>query len=551
MHKNYYLFKHQADALQSQIKNTLIQNVYTFNKDEIVFELKSEKIIYLFCGINSANPYILLKRSAAKHKSKIELFPFLKGKIIRNLLIFPFDKIIFLNLDEYVIKIVFFGKGANVFIKDNKGRLVDNFKKNLYEVNYDVKEQLDFTSITKIDLHKLIEKQNDFSFKEFLQQNFGAINNLLFDEICARSEINKNEKITKIVDVNPLYEAFKGLADELKENTYYLYHDHKNLRLSFFLPCNITDDNVKYEKFSDLNKAWEIFIHKQTHLKKINHERNLCLAAVERRKKYLQRAIEQIDRNKDIAKKHQAAVLKGNLLIANKIRIKPHQSKVILKNIYSGHLEKMEIKLNPRRTVIENANIYFNKYKDIKGLKEKWDVKRQTVIKELDEINSIEKELKDAAEIRRISRIKERLTAMHLIQDNSINNKQTQNLLKYSFNRLIIDNVWEVYIGRNGKNNDLLSFAFARKWDIWLHAQGVSGSHVIIRIPHKNTNPPKSVIEKAAQITAYHSKARHSSLAPVIYTYVKYVHRIHKADPGTVKVQNETVIFVKPLNIFH
>ena len=209
----------------------------------------------------------------------------------------------------------------------------------------------------------------------------------------------------------------------------------------------------------------------------------------------------------------------------------------------------VEIKLNPKKSVVENANIYFNKYKDINTIKEKWNVRGQTVVSDLKDIESLENELNKTADINKINRIRERLIAMNLIQDGMAKSSQTQNLLKYSFNRLVLENVWEIFIGKNGKNNDLLTFSFAHKWDIWMHAQGVPGSHVIIRVPNKNSNPPQKVIEKAAQITAWHSKAQHSGLVPVIYTYVKFVHRIRKADPGTVSVQNEKVIFVKPLNI--
>jgi predicted ribosome quality control (RQC) complex YloA/Tae2 family protein len=287
-------------------------------------------------------------------------------------------------------------------------------------------------------------------------------------------------------------------------------------------------------------------------LKDIERSRKISLTAVKRHKNYLSRVLEQIEHNKDIEKKHEEAVLKGNLLLTHKIRIKPHQSKVSLKNIYSDTLDMIEIKMNPKKSVVENANLYFNKYKNINKIKEKWQVKRQTVEAEFSDISNLENQLINSGDINKLNRIKEQLIAMNLLQDaNNKSNKQVQNLLKYSFNNLVLENEWELFIGKNGKNNDLLTFTFAHKWDIWLHAQGVPGSHVILRVPKRNTNPPKKIIEKAAQITAYHSKAQHSGVVPVIYTFVKFVHRIRKADPGTVSVQGEKVIFVEPLNIQH
>ena len=106
---------------------------------------------------------------------------------------------------------------------------------------------------------------------------------------------------------------------------------------------------------------------------------------------------------------------------------------------------------------------------------------------------------------------------------------------------------WEIFIGKNAENNEQLTFHFANKWDLWFHAQGVTGSHVILKLKHKNIHVPGSIIEKTAQFAAGYSKAQHSSTVPVIYTEVRYVSRIKNAPKGTVKTQNTNTIFVSPL----
>jgi predicted ribosome quality control (RQC) complex YloA/Tae2 family protein len=104
---------------------------------------------------------------------------------------------------------------------------------------------------------------------------------------------------------------------------------------------------------------------------------------------------------------------------------------------------------------------------------------------------------------------------------------------------------YEVFVGKSAKNNDELTLKFARKDDLWLHARGVSGSHVIIR--KKGQNPiPVSVIRKAAQLAAYYSKGKSASLCPVIYTPKKYVRKPKGADPGAVVVEKEEVILAEP-----
>jgi predicted ribosome quality control (RQC) complex YloA/Tae2 family protein len=101
-------------------------------------------------------------------------------------------------------------------------------------------------------------------------------------------------------------------------------------------------------------------------------------------------------------------------------------------------------------------------------------------------------------------------------------------------------------IGKNADNNDLLTFKFARKYDIWLHAQGVSGSHVVIRLPNKTTDPPMDIIKQAASIAAYFSSAKNSAMVPVNYTSVRYVRKPRKSSPGTALITNSKTIFVEP-----
>lgn len=103
----------------------------------------------------------------------------------------------------------------------------------------------------------------------------------------------------------------------------------------------------------------------------------------------------------------------------------------------------------------------------------------------------------------------------------------------------------EVFVGRNAKQNDELTFHFAKQNDLWFHVRGYEGSHAILRYDRRE-NPPKEFIIKAAAIAAYHSKAKGSKLVPVIYTQRKFVHKPRGAKPGSVVCQREDVVMVAP-----
>jgi predicted ribosome quality control (RQC) complex YloA/Tae2 family protein len=68
----------------------------------------------------------------------------------------------------------------------------------------------------------------------------------------------------------------------------------------------------------------------------------------------------------------------------------------------------------------------------------------------------------------------------------------------------------QILVGKSARDNDHLTFRVARPADLWLHASGYAGSHVLVRQPSKG-DPPRAVIEAAAQLAAFHSKARAAS----------------------------------------
>ncbi len=100
---------------------------------------------------------------------------------------------------------------------------------------------------------------------------------------------------------------------------------------------------------------------------------------------------------------------------------------------------------------------------------------------------------------------------------------------------------FEAWVGRNSKENDLLT-RMAHSEDLWFHAQGLPGSHVILRTQGQATN--LSDLLFAAQLAAYYSKARGEKNVPVDYTPKKHVWRPRKAAPGQVLYTHSKTLFV-------
>ncbi|MCY4204266.1 MAG: NFACT RNA binding domain-containing protein [Bacteroidetes bacterium] len=116
----------------------------------------------------------------------------------------------------------------------------------------------------------------------------------------------------------------------------------------------------------------------------------------------------------------------------------------------------------------------------------------------------------------------------------------------HPFRRYSLGHSYELWVGRNAKESEKLTLLYSRPFDLWLHARGVSGAHAILRLPGRDAQPSRYLIEQAAAITAWHSKARTQSLAPVIVTPRKFVRKVRGTPLGQVSVSREEVLIVEP-----
>jgi predicted ribosome quality control (RQC) complex YloA/Tae2 family protein len=102
-----------------------------------------------------------------------------------------------------------------------------------------------------------------------------------------------------------------------------------------------------------------------------------------------------------------------------------------------------------------------------------------------------------------------------------------------------------ILVGRNSRQNEEVTFRQATGNDIWLHARGVPGAHVIIKTAGRQV--PQSTLEQAAGLAAYYSQARGNSSVPVDYTLQRYVRHMKGGGPGMVIYDHERTLYARPL----
>ena len=107
---------------------------------------------------------------------------------------------------------------------------------------------------------------------------------------------------------------------------------------------------------------------------------------------------------------------------------------------------------------------------------------------------------------------------------------------------------FEILVGRSARDNDRLSLRIARPRDLWLHAGGHAGSHVVVRAVEGPTGEvPKHVVERAAELAAWHSKARGAGgKVSVHLCRAGDVGKGRGAPPGQVRLRRYETLRVYP-----
>jgi predicted ribosome quality control (RQC) complex YloA/Tae2 family protein len=238
------------------------------------------------------------------------------------------------------------------------------------------------------------------------------------------------------------------------------------------------------------------------------------------------------DAQKTIDAEADAATLRheADLLFANAAAKQTGEAAVTLQD-FDG--EERRIALDPRLSLPENANARYAQAKRREARAQHARGRLQGVTAELDEVDALLGRIADLDD----SELKA------LLAEAEPNRSAAPQAAKGALS-LVDPRGYRVWVGRNARENDRITFKMAKSKDVWLHAQGVEGAHVVVQAGGQPV--PFETILYAAGLAAGHSKAKFESQVPVDYTLRKHVWRPKGAPPGAVHFAQQKTVFVKP-----
>jgi predicted ribosome quality control (RQC) complex YloA/Tae2 family protein len=223
--------------------------------------------------------------------------------------------------------------------------------------------------------------------------------------------------------------------------------------------------------------------------------------------------------------------------------IEARSQQIVLPDLYGSDPDqnKLTIALDPRLSPVENAQAYYSRYNKQKRALDQVASQISQCHEEKAYLESIQIALEHSATNAEAADIRLELTEAGYLPP--VGKRRPPIAVSQPLSGNTTDGI-PLLIGKNNRQNDLVTFKQAHVDDIWLHTKDIPGSHVILRTG--SLEPSAEALRQAAQVAAFFSKARASSNVPVDYTRRRYVKKPSGAKPGFVIYERQTTLFVTP-----
>ena len=232
----------------------------------------------------------------------------------------------------------------------------------------------------------------------------------------------------------------------------------------------------------------------------------------------------------------------GDILTANLHRIVKGQTAIDCEDFYDEEMKTVSIPLSAILSPQQNAAKFYKDYARMKNAEKELTRQMELAEGELNYLKSVLEELNRAATEAELEEIRRELQEGGYLRGES--GKKRVKQAKLAPMRFESTDGYPIYVGRNNRQNDELTFRLARKDDIWCHASKVHGSHVIISCG--GTTPPDDTVTQAAQLAAYYAESVGGQNIAVDVTAVKQVKKIPSGKPGMVIYHTYKTVIVNP-----
>lgn len=290
----------------------------------------------------------------------------------------------------------------------------------------------------------------------------------------------------------------------------------------------------------DISRMLDAYYGEHELADRMGSQRAALMGVVRERLEKLTSKVRSLEEAVQAGKEAETLRQWGELIQAYGYGLPPHADHLVAENYFDEDLPKVSIPLDPQLSPIENAQRYFRKYQKAKTSLE---TSERFLAETRDELAYWQ----GVATAIQLSETPEELAEIRAeVQPAPVGKAPMGKAKAVTVSeplRYRSSDGLEILVGKNNRQNDLVTMKLARPEDWWFHTQNIPGSHVVVKTAGEL---PERTREEAAMLAAYYSQARESSKVPVIYTQRRFLKKPSGAKPGFVLYEREKTLYVTP-----
>lgn len=552
-------------AVVSQLKQSLtggkIEKIYQPEADEIILNIHSGKEnhkLYISSNSSHARLHLITETSAnplnpmgfcmllRKHiqGGRITAVEQKDSERIVELFIDTINELGFSVNKKLIVEIM--GKHSNIILMDiASNKIIDSIKRISIDVNryrqllpgqqyvYPPSQgKIPYYGITESQVGAILEGAAENEAKT-LMSHIQGISPLIAEEIVFEAGLTGTS----------VFHILSGMAEKIRssasEPKVYLTEDGTPFDFHFFSLRSISD---YYQEigFQNISEAISYYYTNKSSSNRIRQKSSDLERAVSGSLDKLYLKKQRLSEDLLKAENSDGLRLFGELLTANLHQIQQGASNAEVLNYYDNTM--VTIELDPRFSPIQNAQRYYKKYSKAKTAITEKNIQLEETNSDIAYLESVSSYIEKASSVEEIEELRQELVEGGYLKRRKNNFKPGKS--KPAPYQYQTTDGFRVLVGRNNKENDILTFKTASPKDVWFHTKDIPGSHVILFTQGKGMT--ETAIFEAAALAAYHSKGRESENVPVDYTQVRHVKKPNGAKPGMVIFTDNRTVYVNP-----
>lgn len=310
------------------------------------------------------------------------------------------------------------------------------------------------------------------------------------------------------------------------------------------------DTTDKVRKYSTVNLMLDDFYTKKDHEDRLKQKRGAVM-------KYINSAEDKCRRKMQIHEdtirtvgEYEQLRKFGELITANLYKYPEFAESVVAEDYYEEGMPQVIIPVDKNKSVSQNAQMYFKKYRKNKTAYENAVKYREECQTEIEYLSSAAVMLQNDTELNEIDEIRQELIQQGYIKaDKPAKGTQRKHQEPAALSNpmeFYTKDGFTIYIGKNNLQNERLTLRSARPDDVWFHLKNAPGSHVVLKASEHGGAVTAHAVECAAALAAWYSSAKNTSKTDVDYTRIKHVRKTPGGRPGMVIYTNYKTITIRP-----